>query len=65
MIIAGRNPAAILIEKCKCLPNVTLIPNPENMQDILMQGDVYICPTRLGGGLILRIMDGLRLGSRV
>lgn len=65
VIIAGRNPAAILIEKCKCLPNVTLIPNPENMQDILMQGDVYICPTRLGGGLKLRIMDGLRLGLPV
>lgn len=65
VIIAGRNPAEILIKECKKHSNVTLISNPVNIQEIIEQGDVYICPTRLGGGLKLRIMDGLRVGLPV
>lgn len=65
IIIAGRSPAPIIEERCKNLPNISLVPNPQNMQDIIQQGDIYICPTRVGGGLKLRIMDGLRLGLPV
>ena len=31
----------------------------------MMQADVYICPTCVGGGLKLRIMDGLKAGLPV
>ncbi len=47
------------------LKNVTLIPNPTNIQEIVASGDIYLCPTRLGGGQKLRIMDGLRNGLPV
>lgn len=65
VIISGKQPSPVLIEKCKSFPNIELIPNPDNMKDIIMQGDIYLCPTRQGGGLKLRIMDGLRLGIPV
>ena len=45
--------------------NVELIPNPEDMNKVIGSGDIYICPTRVGGGLKLRIMDGLKLGLPV
>jgi len=45
--------------------NVTLIPNPENIQEIVASCDIYVCPARLGGGMKLRVMDGLRNGLPV
>lgn len=71
VIIAGKNPPANLSEKIKALnmtgeyATVTLIPNPENMLNIVNGCDIFVCPTRLGGGLKLRVMDGLRAGLPV
>lgn len=65
LIIAGRSPKDEIINLCSQYDNVKLIPNPENMNDVISSGDVYICPTRLGGGLKLRVLDGLRLGLPV
>lgn len=65
LIIAGSNPSKKLIKTCTNYPSIKLIPNPENMQDILAQADIYICPTCIGGGLKLRIMDGLKAGLPV
>ncbi len=65
IIIAGRNPSPIIEERCKNFPNISLVPNPKNMREVILQGDIYICPTRMGGGLKLRVMDGLRLGLPV
>ena len=62
LIIAGRSPKDEIVKLCSQHPRVKLIPNPENMNDVISSGDVYICPTRLGGGLKLRVLDGLRLG---
>ena len=42
-----------------------MIPNPESIDDIITDSDIYLCPTRLGGGIKLRVMDGLRLGIPV
>lgn len=64
LIIAGRNPSSSIIEKCNHL-GIELIPSPKDMGEILQSGDVYICPTSLGGGLKLRIMDGLKYGLPV
>ena len=44
---------------------ITLIPNPEDMMSIVSGCDIFLCPTRLGGGLKLRVMDGLRAGLPV
>lgn len=65
VIIAGRNPSPEIIDECAKHPNVELIANPADMNKVISSGDVYICPTRLGGGLKLRIMDGLKLGLPV
>jgi len=65
LIIAGRNPTQKMINACAKYASVDLIANPENMQDIMSRANVYICPTSFGGGLKLRIMDGLKAGLPV
>jgi len=65
LIIAGRNPSDKMIIACSIYPTVELIANPENMQEIISRADVYICPTCVGGGLKLRVMDGLKAGLPV
>lgn len=65
IVVAGRKPTNEVISLCESHNNVTLVPNPENMEDIIRNGDIYICPTRVGGGLKLRVMDGLKLGIPV
>lgn len=63
LIISGRNPSKILHDFCyKNNSNITLIANPSDMQDILDMTDIYICPVFLGGGLKIRVMDGLKNG---
>jgi hypothetical protein len=63
LIIAGRNPSAkikqAIFKYGKC---ITLIENPEDMQATISRAHVYICPTNVGGGLKLRVMDGLKTG---
>ena len=62
IIISGKNPSNGIITECRKHSNIDLIPNPEDMRPIISSGDFYICPTRVGGGLKLRILDGLKLG---
>lgn len=64
LTIAGKNPGHMLREQCSKL-KITLIPSPESMEAILQNADYYICPTNLGGGLKLRVMDGLKWGLPV
>jgi len=61
LTIAGKNPSAELVNLCQS-QGIRIIASPPNMDDILCEADYYICPTSLGGGLKLRIMDGLRWG---
>lgn len=65
IIISGREPTEEVISLCSEHANVMLIPNPEIMDEIIMRADIYICPTRIGGGLKLRVMDGVRNGLPV
>ncbi len=65
VIISGRSPAKEIYEACKYCDNVEIIPNPSDMERVISKADIYLCPTRLGGGLKLRIMDGLRMGTPV
>ena len=64
LIIAGKSPSKNIQNKCKEL-NVKLHASPSNMQPLLDTADFYICPTNLGGGLKLRVMDGLKNGIPV
>lgn len=65
VVLTGRNPSVELKEKVAQYNNVRIIENPENILDIVGQCDIFVCPTRLGGGMKLRIIDGLRCGLPV
>lgn len=65
LIIAGRNPSEKITSICSNFPSIIVIANPQDMQEIIKQGDIYICPTSAGGGLKLRVMDGLKAGLPV
>jgi hypothetical protein len=65
LIIAGKNPSSKINEICNKNKNIELIANPENMSDVINRADVYICPISVGGGLKLRVMDGLKAGLPV
>ncbi len=65
LIVAGRDPSDKMIIACSIYPGIELIANPEDMQKIIALADVYICPTCVGGGLKLRVMDGLKAGLPV
>ena len=71
VIITGKNPPLNLNEEIRELNSrskyaqIILIPNPTNIKDIVEDCDIFICPTRLGGGIKLRVMDGLKSGLPV
>lgn len=60
IVMTGKNPPNALIERTKHYPNIQIIPNPKDILNIIKTCDIFLCPTRLGGGMKLRIMDGLR-----
>jgi glycosyltransferase involved in cell wall biosynthesis len=64
VIIAGNKPSERL-QKSANISGISLIPSPKDMSVILENADVYICPIDCGGGLKLRIMDGLKAGLPV
>lgn len=71
VVIAGKNPPEELtrqidkMNKSGHYATVSLIANPANITEIVNGCDIFVCPTRLGGGLKLRVMDGLRAGLPV
>jgi len=64
LTIAGKNPGTEIKSLCKHL-RIELIDTPPDMDVILNHARYYICPTALGGGIKLRIMDGLSHGLPV
>ena len=62
LIITGRNPGNTIQSLATQHKHVELIANPENIEDIIQQSGILICPVNRGSGLKLRIMDGMRLG---
>lgn len=70
VIITGKNPPSELFKKVESINQqrggtVRLIPNPSDIMGIVCDADIFLCPTRLGGGIKLRLMDGLRAGLPV
>jgi hypothetical protein len=64
VIVAGRSPSDKLISTCR-ENGIEIIPSPEDIDAIVSKANYYICPTELGSGLKLRIMDGLKFGLEV
>lgn len=63
--IAGRNPAKDLVDLFSNDSTVQIYANPESMSEILSDSSIFICPTNVGGGIKLRILDGLKLGMPI
>lgn len=64
LTMAGRSPSAALIRKAE-EQGIIVVGSPESMLPVLSQAKYYICPTSLGGGFKLRVMDGLSAGLPV
>ena len=61
-MVAGKSPSLELKSICSKHSNIQLIDTPPNMDIFLSKVHYYICPTMLGSGLKLRLMDGLKYG---
>lgn len=65
LIIAGRNPAKDILEKCAKDSTISIIPNPKDIASLVQHANYYICPINTGSGRKVRIMDGLKQGLPV
>lgn len=66
LIITGRNPnSSIYSFQSKNPDCIEIVPNPDNIEYVIERATVFLCPTSIGGGLKLRVMDGLKKGLPV
>lgn len=65
IIIAGQKPDKEIINMVDGLKNIELIPDPECMDDVIHRGNIFLSPARVGGGIKVRITDGLKCGLPV
>ena len=63
--LMGRKPSDALQKMAKQHDTIVLIPDPEDIRSLAAESAIYLCPMDAGGGLKLRIMDGLRAGQPV
>ena len=63
--LAGRSPAEPVIRIAKNDPDITLVPDPEDIRPWIWKGAVFICPIIDGGGTRLKILDALAMGKAV
>ena len=64
LIVAGKEAGADL-RQCLDRLEIELIDTPSDMSAVLDRARYYICPVDRGGGVKLRVMDGLRTGMPV
>lgn len=65
LFIAGKNPSPSFKAIVLGYKRIKLIENPVDMNSIIRESDIYICPISMGSGIKLRVMDGLRFGLPV
>lgn len=65
IIIAGQKPASKIYSLIKGKNNIELISDPQDIDKIILRGNIYLCPIRLGSGIKVRITDGLKHGLPV
>jgi hypothetical protein len=61
LIIAGRTPPCKVLRLEK-IDGIKVIPSPLDIESEILNGDIYVCPLSAGGGIKMRVMDGLKLG---
>lgn len=65
IIISGQHPNHEIIDLLKDKPNIKLIPDPPKMDEIIHMGNIFLSPAYTGGGIKVRITDGLKNGLPV
>ena len=65
LTLTGRSPVDFIRKLAEVDDNIQLIPSPVSISDVIRQCGIFICPTNVGGGIKLRIMDGLKLGMPI
>lgn len=65
LTLTGRAPGKYIQELAESDNQIKLVPSPANISDVIKSCGIFICPTNVGGGLKLRIMDGLKLGMPI
>ena len=61
----GQVEDAEVLQEAVALAGGELVDTPPDMSVVLNRGRYYVCPTCKGGGVKLRVMDGLRAGLPV
>ena len=64
LTIAGRSPSDRLLNAA-ARHDIRIIPSPKSMEPFLAEAKYYICPTFLGSGRKMRVLDGLSHGLPV
>lgn len=65
ILLTGRNPDSVIRGIVKTNPDFQLVANPEKILEEVSKAKIFVCPTNIGGGLKLRVMDGLKCGMPV
>ena len=63
--LMGRNPSKAIQHMVKQHESIILTPNPTDIRSIAAKSTLYLCPMDAGGGIKLRLMDGLRAGQPI
>lgn len=64
LIITGKAPSPFITEFAY-QNKFELVPNPENIHEVIKDCSIYLCPVHMGSGVKMRILDGLRLGMPI
>lgn len=66
LLLTGRNPHTSIWDFQKKNPSsIEVVPSPDDIDRVIDRATIFLCPTSIGGGLKLRVMDGLRKGLPV
>jgi glycosyltransferase involved in cell wall biosynthesis len=63
--LAGRSPAETVVRVAESDPDITLVPDPEDIRPWVWRAAVFVCPIIDGGGTRLKILDALAMGKAV
>lgn len=66
--ISGRSPKKKVLDffgEGQYASNVEIMQSPEDIMGECAKSKIYLCQIEIGGGLKLRVMDGLRLGMPI
>lgn len=64
LTIAGKDPSPSLLNLASD-NGIKIVSSPKTMDPLLLGAKYYVCTTSLGGGIKLRVMDGLSYGLPV